>query len=178
MSDGAHEATAGPDEQLAAIQAFDQALRTAAIDYWLFGGWAVDFWVGEVTRAHDDIDVAAWRSDVDAIRTALVTAGWEHTPTPEDRVGTRYRLGRVQVELTFVEAGKAGEVVVPLPSGAVTWSPEPFGDDQAQLGAVTCRIIPLPVLARGKATARTGSAEAAKDRADFAALSRVIDSAE
>jgi hypothetical protein len=28
------------------------------IAYWLFGGWAVDFHAGQVTREHGDIDIA------------------------------------------------------------------------------------------------------------------------
>ena len=33
------------------------------IEYWLFGGWAVDFYAGSVTRPHDDVDVAVWLDD-------------------------------------------------------------------------------------------------------------------
>ena len=39
-------------DQLDAIASLDQALRAAGLDYWLFGGWAVDFWVGRLTRDH------------------------------------------------------------------------------------------------------------------------------
>lgn len=163
------------DDQLAAIASLDRALLRAGVDYWLFGGWAVDFWVGDLTRPHDDIDVGAWRTDFDAIRTALVAAGWEHRPSPEDLVGTRYRLASAEAELTFFEPGPAGEVVVPLPTGPVVMSPEPFEDVRRSLRGVTCRTIPLEVLRAGKATPREGAAESAKDRADHAALSRLVD---
>jgi hypothetical protein len=174
VDEGPNESTKPVDDQLSAIRILSQALEDAGIEYWLFGGWAVDFWVGEVTRPHDDIDVAAWRKDYDSIRAALVAAGWEHTPTAEDVVGTRYRLGQHEVEFTFVEPDDSGAVVVPLPTGSVTWSSQPFGDARARLRGVTCRIIPLAVLAEGKSTAREGVTEAAKDHADLAALSRLI----
>ena len=45
--------------QLSDIAEFARLFEDAALDYWLFGGWAVDFHVGEVTRAHGDIDRAA-----------------------------------------------------------------------------------------------------------------------
>ena len=147
----------------------------AGIDYWLFGGWAVDFWVGEVTRPHGDVDVVVWRSDEAAIGTALASAGCEHAPTAEDVVGTRYHLGTAHVELTFVERGAAGEVVVPLPTGPVTWSPRPFGDVRAELLGVSARTIPRSVLLDGKSRAREGVAESEKDRADFEALSRSVE---
>ena len=44
--------------QLLSIAAIGDALESAGLDYWLFGGWAVDFHVGRVTRPHGDIDLA------------------------------------------------------------------------------------------------------------------------
>jgi hypothetical protein len=175
MGEPGIEPTESAKAQLAAIGRLDQVLDAAGIDYWLFGGWAVDFWVGEVTRPHEDVDVVVWRSDEAAISTALAAAGWEQAPAAEDLVGTRYRLGTAEVELTFVERGKAGEVVVPLPTGPLTWSPRPFGDARAMLQGVSARTIPRSVLLDGKSRAREGSAESAKDRADFEALSRSIE---
>jgi Aminoglycoside-2''-adenylyltransferase len=175
MDEGGRESAVLADDQLAAIGELSQALDDAGLEYWLFGGWAVDFWVGEVTRVHDDIDVAAWRSDFDAVKSALTAGGWEHTPTAADLVGTRYRRGRAQVEFTFVEEGEAGEVVVPLATGAVTWSATPFGDERLQLRGVSCRTIPLAILSEGKAARRQGVAEGAKDLADFEALSRLVE---
>ena len=43
--------------QPAAIASLSRALDQKAIDYWLFGGWAVEVWVGRVTQGHDDVDV-------------------------------------------------------------------------------------------------------------------------
>ena len=173
MDDGGRDPRVAADDQLLAIGSLGEALDNVGIDYWLFGGWAVDFLVGDVTRPHDDIDVAAWRRDYDAIKSTLVAAGWEHTPTAEDAVGTRYRRRTAQVEFTFVEPGDGGRVTVPLPSGPVTWSSQPFGDIRATLLGVTCRTIPLAVLTEGKSRPRDGAAEAAKDRADLEALSRL-----
>ena len=166
-------ATPGAEEQLAAIASLSRALDQERIDYWLFGGWAVDFWVGRVTREHDDIDVAAWRTDYDAIGTALRAAGWRDTPVPEEVVGTRYQWGMAQVEFTFMTTDTDGQVVIPLPDHPVVWSAEPFGDERRQLSGVDSRIIPLALLKAGKSSAREGSAEAAKDRSDAQALSGV-----
>jgi hypothetical protein len=77
-------APAGSDEQLAAVASLGAALDGSGIEYWLFGGWAVDFWVGAVTRPHADVDVAAWRRDYDAILAALEPAGFRHAPKDKD----------------------------------------------------------------------------------------------
>ena len=90
-------------EQLASITSLSSALEQHGVDYWLFGGWAVDLWVGRVTRVHDDIDVAAWRRDYDRIKVALEGAGWDHMPAPDDVVGTRYRWRSAEVEFTFLD---------------------------------------------------------------------------
>jgi aminoglycoside-2''-adenylyltransferase len=45
-------------EQLAALARLHEQLERHGIEYWLFGGWAVDFHAGSVTRPHDDLDIA------------------------------------------------------------------------------------------------------------------------
>jgi aminoglycoside-2''-adenylyltransferase len=160
----------GAEEQLAAIASLSRVLDHESIDYWLFGGWAVDFWVGRVTREHDDIDVAAWRTDYEAIGNALQAAGWRHTPVADEVVGTRYQWGTAEVEFTFMTADPDGQVVIPLPDNPVVWSADPLGNERRQLGGVNSRTIPLALLKAGKSSTREGSAEAAKDRSDAQAL--------
>jgi hypothetical protein len=160
-------------EAPAAIKSLGHLFDSAEIDYWLFGGWAVDFWVGAVTRPHDDIDVAAWRKDYDRIREVLTGAGWKHEPTKEDVVGTRYTLDGALVEFTFLEPGPAGEIVIPIPGNRVVFSTESFGDVRRTLGDVTARVIPLALLRDGKSRPRADTNEAAKDRADHKALNEL-----
>lgn len=157
-------------EQIQAIGSLDAALGTARIEYWLFGGWAGDFWVGRVTREHDDIDAAAWRRDFDAIHQALVDVGWRHTPVENEVVGTRYRWGSAEVEFTFVESRDDGAVVIPIPEHEVVWTMEPFGEECRVLNGVSARTIPLDLLRSGKQMTREAPDEAAKDRADVQAL--------
>ena len=166
----AQERSERASEQLEAIASLDAALGSARIEYWLFGGWAVDFWVGRVTREHDDIDAAAWRRDYDAIKRALVDTGWRHTPVENEVVGTRYTRGSAQVEFTFVEARDDGAVVIPIPEHEIVWTTEPFGEERRVLHDVGARTIPLGVLLSGKQMTRDKPDEAAKDRADVQAL--------
>jgi hypothetical protein len=159
--------------QVEAIGHLDFILGGAGLDYWLFGGWAVDFWVGRVTREHDDVDVAAWRRDYDEIRMALVAAGWRHTPTKNEVVGTGYTWQSAEVEFTFVEARDDGSVVIPFPDGEIVWTSEPFGDQRCELQGLLARVIPLDALRTGKQGLRSAPNDAAKDRADVTALSAI-----
>ncbi len=51
----------------------------------LRGGWALDFLLGKVTRAHGDIDFNVWPEDIDRIKTLLESIDYECegiTPEP------------------------------------------------------------------------------------------------
>ena len=58
-------------QQLSALARVSDLLDRAGVAYWLFGGWAVDFYAGSVTRAHDDLDLAVWLDDVPRIAESL-----------------------------------------------------------------------------------------------------------
>src|SRR3954454_14593623 len=64
------------EEQLAALAELHELLAGRGIDYWLFGGWAVDFHAGAVSRAHDDLDIAVWAADRLRVGELLAVAGW------------------------------------------------------------------------------------------------------
>lgn len=160
-------------EQIDAIRSLNETLGAAKIDYWLFGGWAVDFWVGRMTRPHDDIDAAAWRRDYEDIAVALAAAGWRHTPVENDVVGTRYSWRSSEVEFTFIEARADGAVLIPIPEREILWTRDSFGEERRTLDDVQARVIPLELLRSGKQQPREAPAEAKKDIADIAALSEL-----
>ena len=74
--------------QLSALASVDALLERAGIAYWLFGGWAVDFYAGSVTRPHDDVDIAVWFDDLGKIAALLEEAGWTHAPSEDEDGGT------------------------------------------------------------------------------------------
>jgi aminoglycoside-2''-adenylyltransferase len=160
-------------QQLSAIAGTHELFSRSGIDYWLFGGWAVDFHVGSITRVHDDIDVAVWLADRDRIARLLEAEGWKHAPEPDEDGGTGYERDAVRLELTFLVPGDGGEVYIPLRDGRVLWSDEPPSTDLAELSGVRARVLGLAALERGKSRPRDDPVEAAKDRADFAILSRL-----
>lgn len=44
--------------------------------WWLCGGWAIDLFLGRVTRAHKDVDIAIARRDQAALQKYFVSRGW------------------------------------------------------------------------------------------------------
>jgi hypothetical protein len=160
-------------QQLSAIARTHELFTRGGIDYWLFGGWAVDFHAGSITRPHDDIDIAVWLDDHDRIAGLLGAEGWKHAPEPDEDGGTGYERDAVRLELTFLVPSDGGEVYIPLRAGGVLWSDEPLGSDLAELSGVPARVLGVAALKRGKSHSREDPVEAAKDRADFATLSQL-----
>src|SRR3712207_1118934 len=70
--------------QLVLIAELTARLRQAGIAHWLFGGWAVDFLVGEITRPHEDIDLIIWRDDAPSVREVLAPHGYVEVPPPPE----------------------------------------------------------------------------------------------
>jgi Aminoglycoside-2''-adenylyltransferase len=160
-------------KQLAALARVGDVFERAGIAYWLFGGWAVDFYAGSVTRAHDDLDIAVWLDDLPRIGELLEADGWRHAPSTDDDGGTGYEQEAVRLELTYLVRDGDGSIFTPLRNGRAPWSEEALGDDARELLGVRSRVVGLAALTRGKANARDDPEEAAKDRADFGVLSRL-----
>lgn len=156
--------------QLQLIGWLHQLLSEQDIDYWIFGGWAVDFHAGRVTRVHDDVDLAVWQADLDRIRVLLEAHGWAQAPDPGDQGYTAYERGSVRLELAFLVCDDAGSPYTPLAQGRGDWPTGSFGDAQAEMGGVRARIVSLSSLVDDKAGPRDDPAVRAKDRADLAML--------
>jgi hypothetical protein len=99
--------------------------------------------------------------------------GWRHAAAEGEDGGTGYELDGVRLELTYILAGVSGEVLIDFRGGPAVWSASPFGNEIRELGGVGVRIIPRDVLRRGKSTPREDADQAAVDRADFEALTRL-----
>jgi hypothetical protein len=160
-------------EQLAALDELRRLLERHAIEYWLFGGWAVDFHAGTVTRPHDDIDIAVWLEDFDRIAAFLAAEGWRHAPEEGEDGYTGYERGDVRVELAFLARSADGRVHTPLREGRVAWPDGAFTEDVAELRGTRPRIISLDALRADKSEPREDARVAAKDQADLASLARV-----
>jgi Aminoglycoside-2''-adenylyltransferase len=46
-------------------------LRSLSVPWWIAGGWALDLFLGEETRPHEDIDVGILRKDALNVRASL-----------------------------------------------------------------------------------------------------------
>lgn len=157
-------------EQLAAIADLDQLLSGHSVDYWLFGGWAVDFHAGRVTRDHADIDIAIWLDDREQLATLLLDSAWVHRPDAGEDGYTSYERDGVRLEVAFLARDEHGHVHTPLREGRGEWPVNSFGDDVAHLRGVRAHVVGRESLISDKSIVRSDAVTAAKDRADVANL--------
>ena len=160
--------------QLAALAELDGVLTAHGIDYWLFGGWAVDFHVGRVTRVHSDIDLAIWREQLTQVVGLLRDGGWIHRPDENDDGYTGYERLGVRVEIASLERDEHGVVYTPVQSGRADWPPDSFRGDKRQLAGVRARVMSCTALLVEKSIVRDDHDAAAKDRADAENLREVL----
>ncbi|MHB8470583.1 MAG: nucleotidyltransferase domain-containing protein [Gaiellaceae bacterium] len=159
---------------MAALREVARTLRCAEIEYWLFGGWAVDFYAGSTTRAHDDLDLAIWLHDMPKIEPLLAATGWTDLHDPDADGGKAFRRGSVRLELTYLYVGEDGEVYTPLRDGRRgRWPGAALGDDAGELAGVRSRLVSLAALRTMKANRRDDAVDAAKDRVDAAVIERL-----
>jgi hypothetical protein len=143
-------------DQLSALSHLDELFGQHGIEYWLFGGWAVDFHAGRVTRPHDDLDLAVWSHDGERVRELLTAGGWRHTPEEGYSV---YELEDVRLEVALLDHGE--------------WPANSFEHDVAEVAGVRARVVSLSSLKVDKAVVRNDESIAVKDRADSATLGRL-----
>jgi Aminoglycoside-2''-adenylyltransferase len=147
------------DEQLAAMSRLDELFLRHGVEYWLFGGWAVDFHAGSVTRPHDDLDLAVRSEDETRVRELLMRDGWSRAPEGGEEGYTVWARGDVRLEVAFADRGE--------------WPPGSFAHDVAELRGVRARLVSLASLKEDKAEVRGDPQVAAKDRIDSRTLERI-----
>lgn len=162
--------TSDATDQLAALAELDHLLDKHRITYWLFGGWAVDFHAGRVTREHGDIDVAVWRADCDRLDQLLVGHAWMNVPDAGEDGYTCYERGAVRLEVAFLARDDTGHVYTPLREGRGEWPDATFGEDILELLGVRAHVIRLEALIADKSVVRNDASTNAKDHADVLSL--------
>ncbi len=158
--------------QLGALSHVDELFARSGVEYWLFGGWAVDFHAGVITRPHDDIDVAIWRSDLHTISTLLEQDGWVHAAETNEDGYTGYERDGVRLELAFLARADDGVVYTPLRDGRGSWPDGAFENERKELRGVNVRVLSRRALVADKSEVRDDPRVAAKDRADLTELLR------
>jgi hypothetical protein len=157
--------------QLDAIERLHELFGRHEIDYWLFGGWAVDFHARNITRAHEDIDIAVWKADLGRVDMVLSRDGWKRSTRFGENGYTEYVHGSIRLDLAFLARDVKGVVYTPLAEGRGRWPNGAFGDDVTELEGVSAHVVTLSSLIEDKSEPHGDDPSSAmKDQADVAVL--------
>lgn len=128
------------DEQLAAIAELVTATDVAGIGIWLRGGWAVDFFLGRLTRDHADIDLYLSIDDVEELSELVEGLGYtEITTAPPEQQRDFDRMG-VEISFALIRVLDGKAVVAGGPFEGEEWPVEMFNGPIGELAGVRCRV--------------------------------------
>jgi hypothetical protein len=136
------------DTQLVLLDELTTCLRQAGIAHWLFGGWAVDFLVGTITRPHGDIDLVIWRDDGPAVRALLAPHGYVEAPPPpeESALHTHFSKEGQPIDAMFIHREEDGGIYW----SSWRWPDGSFAERVCQLGAVVSPVVSAGTLLAAK----------------------------
>lgn len=137
----ARRASGGRDRatlvQLELIREIVNACRRARIRVWLRGGWALDFHLGRLTRAHDDVDLVTWLRHRVRVRVLMLALGYAEIPTVAPHL--KFRKRGQEVGVVFVQSAGKGRVRgVPTDWG---WIAGALLRTPRSLDGVACRVV-------------------------------------
>ncbi|MEV0400193.1 hypothetical protein [Actinoallomurus sp. NPDC050550] len=112
------------------------------IQVWLRGGWAMDFFLGEITHDHRDIDWFAWTHDTSVLGAELDRSGYQQVPgLPPDQQLDVLKDGE-DPSFNLLRRDMSGRVVV----GGGPWAGSPWPENMLEryvgrIGNLQCPII-------------------------------------
>jgi hypothetical protein len=161
--------------QLRMIGRIGTVAAAAGVRLWLRGGWAMDFFLGEVTRPHLDIDFFCWATDIDRLMPGLRGLGLGDVPGPP--AGLQRDLvsaDGLDVSVTLLGRDHDGCPTVPAgPHAGARWPANLLDGRAWRLGGVAFRIVSPRAQIEIKEMMPVwvpGMARRDKDRADVARL--------
>ena len=158
---------------VAIIAEIARLLTQESVPFWLFGGWAVDFAVGHVTRPHRDIEWVIWGHDSDRVTRLLSARGYALRAREEEAL-TLVTQG-IDVEFYVLVRDAHGCIITPGRWAQWPWLPGAFAGAAGRIGEVACPMISIETLLETKEgyAQQTGLPLRPHDHADIAWLRRL-----
>jgi len=168
------------ENQLRLIAAILAMSEQFDVQVWLRGGWAVDFFLGHVTRDHVDIDWFAWIDDAPSITAALHSDGYLSVPGPPPDQQLDVAKDGEELSFAWLARGQGGQATVAggryagasWPDGMLDWPP-------GRIGQIQCPIISPQVQIESKEMMPIwvpGRPRRPKDAEDIARLRQALQS--
>jgi Aminoglycoside-2''-adenylyltransferase len=127
--------------QLAIIREISDALTCAGVDHWLFGGWAVDFAVGHMTRPHRDVDFVVWEGDLSRITGLLRYLGYRARSSKHPTHQLNWEKNGTKVQINLITKTPDGSIISPGTFSDWPWCEGSFGNHRGRIGDLDVPIV-------------------------------------
>lgn len=132
--------------QLGLISEIESLFRQARIRFWLRGGWALDFLIGQITRSHSDIDLVTWRRHARGVQGLLEDSGYQ-VGTVTGLAAMHFLKDGQDVGIAFIRKDEQGRFVTP---GREIWPWPVFPASLKTLNGIACRTMSVEALLEEK----------------------------
>ena len=127
-------------QQFTVIESVHGLLSEAGIAHWLFGGWGVDFLVGDVTRTHSGIDFVIWRRNFDRVRELFSPLGYREQSGGHATFRADFDTDAGLLSMVYIERDKRGDIVTPGVFASFPW-PDGAFEHEGSLEGVRLPVI-------------------------------------
>jgi Aminoglycoside-2''-adenylyltransferase len=131
----------GNARQLRSIEEFAAAAAGCGAPFWLRGGWAMDFFLGRITREHEDVDLFIWARDADRVVAELVRREFEEVGGPPPQRQRNLRRDGVEIHVTLLEPSPGGVRTAAAPREWPDWPTGMLDAPPGRLGDLVCPIV-------------------------------------
>jgi hypothetical protein len=168
---------ANTSAQLRIIGELRAILDSAGIAWWLFGGWAMDFHAGAVTRDHADIELFVWARDREAVRERLAGAGFAAPQGLHPEEGQPYLKDGQEIGTWYLQRDADRRVHVSGRFADWRWPEEWFDGPRGSIGELDAPVMSVEGLLEmktGFASHPHGAPRRPKDDEDIARLRAML----
>ncbi|MBT2655391.1 hypothetical protein J7E81_09090 [Bacillus sp. ISL-18] len=165
------------ESQLKILTEISTISKTIGIEFWLRGGWAIDFLLGKITRKHDDIDLITWIQNREMLECELLKAGYEKIPVKEEFRDRQSDFCKDSVEITFgyISRSDDGNLIMNgLPEWI--WRPDSLLPQTFILNGISTHVLnPTQLLEEKEVYEQIGRTLRQKDAESKKILHQIID---
>jgi Aminoglycoside-2''-adenylyltransferase len=131
--------------QLRLIGEIRDVLDAAGVAWWLFGGWAVDFHLGSVSREHGDIEFYIRSDDAERVSRAFLDAGFAPQEIPyADEAVEFTKDGQLICAVLLVDTAEGS--VIPGRWTDWPWPGDAFDGPPGRIGGLAVPIVSVEAL--------------------------------
>ncbi|MFC4411441.1 nucleotidyltransferase domain-containing protein [Chungangia koreensis] len=165
------------ENQLQVLSEVSTISKKIGIEFWLRGGWAIDFLLGKITRPHDDIDLVTWITNRERLEIELEKAGYVKAFVKEEFRDWQSDFCKENVEITlsYITRTVDGNLIMHgLPEWI--WRPDSLHPQTFVLNQIAAQVLnPKQLLEEKEVYEQIGRIPRQKDSESKKILQQIID---